>query len=48
MIATILEHTSRQGFKLEGTIPLTHSNFLGLIQSRRELWIFRRLPSYES
>ncbi|KAI5122610.1 hypothetical protein M0805_004821 [Coniferiporia weirii] len=48
MIATILEHMTFSGFKLEGTIPLSHSGFWGLLQGRKELWIFRRLPSHQS
>ncbi|EJD04129.1 uncharacterized protein FOMMEDRAFT_155254 [Fomitiporia mediterranea MF3/22] len=46
MIATILEHASSSGLKLEGTIPLSHSGFWGFLQGRKELWIFRRLPSF--
>ncbi|THH03831.1 hypothetical protein EW145_g5976 [Phellinidium pouzarii] len=48
MVAIILEHTTNSGFKLEGTIPLANSGFWGLIHGRKELWVFRRLPSHDT
>lgn len=41
--AVILEHMITEGFRLEATIPLSHSGLWSLIQGRKEVWVFRRV-----
>ena len=46
LVAEILEATHNHGYKLDASIPLRISGLLGLVQGRREVWIFRRVQSH--
>jgi len=46
VMATILQHCTTEGFKLECTIPLTHKGLFGILQGKKELWIMKRVPVY--
>jgi hypothetical protein len=44
--ATILQHATLLGLKLEGAVPLAHPGFFSFLHGKRELWIFRGLPPF--
>lgn len=44
--ATILQHATFLGLKLEGAIPIAHSGFFSFLHRKRELWIFRGLQPF--
>jgi len=46
VMATILQHCTTEGFKLECSIPLSHSGFFGILQGKKELWIMKRVPIF--